>query len=737
MKLRHSELACHQVGLMEQLREFWTEGHLCDVVLKSIDGIEYSVHRNVLSAASAVLKKLLCAPFLEAEQIRQGKPIEFPASGGVVGAFVDYIYGGEPDVATTDVVELLRLASAYDLPCLAEAVESDLQACLDSQLALRLLQESVIRGQTDLRLACEKRIAQDFQQCMVREEFLKLTGRQLQRIIQREDLNISREEVVVEALLKWQKASTDREKEVSCMLSNIDFPSLSTSNLQVLCDAAQSWGPTGADWECEVKQALTLHRKRPTKVEEEAFTAQKTAFIKGRKRPPISEDSRAHRPKRQCLSNWTAGLGASRSCDHARHLTSAIKNCGSDLVWHQGAFFLSRVDPPQIVSYKHGNTNLRAVAGQGSAINGFNQLQMIRGLAMLPTGEMIVGHGDEDERTQVLSFQNGVGKVLLEVPGLKDVCCSPNGVIYVLTLDTSGTRVQRVEGSRLKPVVNSEDLPEEEAFEASGIFVSKQEVLYISDCRGDSILRFDEANSDLTVVADFDDFGDEDDDISLGAVFVTKDERIFVCDLEQKRILISHAGETSELDVSIFGKPLRLSVEDGQLNVLIRRETGEGWVYQFALPPKLNVWWCFVLAIHSKRLFLRCRALILAGWTSKKMQKRGSDFGFMQKCSFWRSFFCFWWCREQFTLRVICRSTLWFFVLRQVRGPHERERCEFACEQSWMFGSSGRVGGTPVEWILCGFNSFDNAMDWSSQADASDPKGRALKIVHGEDHAQS
>lgn len=42
-----------------------------------------------------------------------------------------------------------------------------------------------------------------------------------------------------------------------------------------------------------------------------------------------------------------------------------------------------------------------------------------------------------------------------------------------------------------------------------------------------------------------------------------------------------------------------------------------------------------------------------------------------------------------------------------------------------------------MEWILCGFNSFENAMDWSSQADASDPKGRALKIVHGEDHAQS
>ena len=608
MKLRHSELACHRVGLMEQLRKFWKEGHLCDVVLKSIDGMQYSVHRNVLSAASAVLKTLLCAPFREAEQIQQGKPIEFPASGGVVSAFVDYIYGGEPDIATTDVVELLRLASAYELPCLAEAIESDLQACLDSQLALRLLQESVIWGLPDLRLACEKRIAQDFQQCMVREEFLKLTGRQLQRIIQREDLNVSREEVVVEALLKWQKASKDREKEVSCMLSNIDFPSLSTSNLKVLCRAAQSLGPTGADWECEVKQALTLHRKRPTDWKTgKTDKPIKTSFMKSKgmkhtKGPPIFEDSRAHRPKRRCLSSWTAGLGASRSWDHGEQVTPTIKNCGSDLVWHQGAFFLSRsvdppqihpqtpslskrVDPPQIVSCKPGDTNLRAVAGQGAAINGFNQLQRLRGLAMLPTGEMIVAHGNKDEETQVLSFQNGVGKVLLKVPGLRDVCCSPNGVIYVL--DISGTRVQRVEGSRLTPVVNSEELNERKRFVASAIFVSKQEVLYISDCLGDRILRFDEGNSDLAVVVDFEDFGDED--ISLGAVFVAEDEKIFVCDLEQDRILISDAGETSELDVSISGEPLRLAVEDGQLNVLIRNDkTCEGWVHQFALPPKLN-----------------------------------------------------------------------------------------------------------------------------------------------------
>ena len=568
MKLRHSTLACHQKGLMQQLRDFWKEGHLCDVVLKSIDGIEHPVHRNVLSAASAALKALLCAPFREAEQIRQGKPVEMAASGGVVGAFVDYIYGGEPDVATVDAVELMRLAGAYGLPCLVEALEADLRASLDSQRALQLLHETVIWGMPDLRLACEEQVAKDFQQCTLREDFFKLTAKQLQRILHREDLNVSREEVVVEALFKWAKYSEDRQRDLALMLFHVDFPSLSSSNLHVLCHAAQSLGSSGADWECDVKEALSLHRKRPS-----------------------SEVSGAHRPKRRCLSHWAAGLGASQENDRAgKKLTPSVKKCGHELAWHQGAFFFSRREPSQILSCKPGGENLRVVAGEGAPINGFNRVQNVWGVAMSSNGEMIVGHYDAGfKNSQVLSFQDGVGKVLLNVQKLQHVHCSPNGVIYVL--DAGHTRVQKVEGSRLMPVVDSKELPEENKFHATCIFVSKQDVLYITDWGNSRILRCTEGTSIPTVVADFGDRGG----VELGGLFVTEDERIFVCDCNNDRILITDAGEKvscSELDVSEHGKPVNLLVQDGSLNVLMHGETAgatdEGWVQQFVLPPKLE-----------------------------------------------------------------------------------------------------------------------------------------------------
>ena len=566
MKLHHNKLACHQQGLMQQLRDFWKEGDLCDVVLKSIDGIEHSAHRTVLSAASAALKALLCAPFREAEQIRQGKPVEMGASSGVVGALLDYIYGGEPDVATMDAVELLRLAGAYGLPCLAEAVEADLRASLDSGLALQLLQETVIWGMPDLRLACEEQVAKDFQQCTLREDFLKLTAKQLQRVLQREDLKVSREEVVVEALLKWGKSSEDRQRDMVLMLCHLDLPSLSSSNLKVLCHAAQSWGPSGADWECEVKQALSLHREESS-----------------------SEVSRAHRPKRRCLVHWAAGLGASQESDRAgKKVTPTVKDCGFRLAWHEGAFCFNRTEPNQILSCKPGDESFLVVAGQGAPINGFNQLQHIRGLAMLPNGEMIVGHYDAGfENSQLLSFQDGVGKVLLHVPDLFNVCCSPNGVIYVL--DAGGTRVQKVEGSRLIPVVDSKDLPEGHK-SSYDMFVSKQEVLYITDYKNKRILRFAEGTSVPTVVSDF---GDQDG-VDLAGLFVTEDERIFICDFGKRRILMTDGGEEtscSELDVSEHGCPQALVVQDGFLNVLVRRNTQEGWegwVQQFVLPPTLE-----------------------------------------------------------------------------------------------------------------------------------------------------
>lgn len=69
--------------------------------------------------------------------------------------------------------------------------------------ALQLLPEAQVFGLDELRQACEEHIAHDFQQCALQEDFLELSAPQLQRILQQRDLKVSREEPIVEGLLRW------------------------------------------------------------------------------------------------------------------------------------------------------------------------------------------------------------------------------------------------------------------------------------------------------------------------------------------------------------------------------------------------------------------------------------------------------------------------------------------------------------------------------------------------------
>lgn len=100
------------------------QSHLCDVVIKSDDGREHFAHRNVLSAASQPLRALLSGPFNEGTQIQSGQPVHIAASGNVVSALIDHIYGGEPVITTADAMELLRLAGAYEMMELVSEIES-------------------------------------------------------------------------------------------------------------------------------------------------------------------------------------------------------------------------------------------------------------------------------------------------------------------------------------------------------------------------------------------------------------------------------------------------------------------------------------------------------------------------------------------------------------------------------------------------------------------------------------
>jgi hypothetical protein len=75
-------------------------------------------------------------------------------------------------------------------------------------------------------------------------------------------------------------------------------------------------------------------------------------------------------------------------------------------------------------------------------------------------------------------------------------CCSPNGVLYVLTEEC----LQKLEGSRFQTVLSLESIPEDLLFVASEIFGTKEEVIYVLDNENSRILRLNPFESFRPVV---------------------------------------------------------------------------------------------------------------------------------------------------------------------------------------------------------------------------------------------
>ena len=557
VKLEHFNVD-HPEAMMMKQRQLWMKGRFCDVIVKSRDGTEHKAHSLVLSAASTFLENLLAGPFLEAEQVREGKPVEIAASESAVSALLDYVYGGQPEVKMEDSLELLRLADAYDLPELAAAMEAGLRSSLTTApvaSVLKLLQQTETHGPYDLQAACEDQVAANFESCIQHAEFLELSPSQLTNLVLREDLLVSREDAILNGIFAWVNTSKDRGPFLGMLLQHVDFQSISFGNLSRLGCFAASLGPNGNHLQRKVVEAVRAHRKRSAESQADAF-----------------------RPKRRCLSNWSSDLGASSEYFGKKLLSIDLYEMRRD----NGTIYGIGAGLKKILSWKPGDAEPRAVAGEGASVAGVNELGKCVGIAVLPDGEILAA---ERENKRLVSFQNGFGRVLLsDVDDLLDLCCSPNGVVYVLS--QHGRAVQKLVGSTLQPLIDSKNLPEELQFDGGQVIVTKEEVLYLADEDKRRILRFSPGDSKPVVV------GTLPAEMSGPfGIFVTESGKTYVNLWLERKVLALHPGDTTFTEVLKCPgslKPVSVLVQDQSLYVSMV-SMGDSGVYEYSLPPELQL----------------------------------------------------------------------------------------------------------------------------------------------------
>ena len=515
----------------------------------------------MLSAASAFFKNLLGGSFLEAERVQQKQPVEIAASTEAVTALLDYIYDGQPEVPVEVGLELLRLAEAYDLPKLAGDIETGIRASLDGSVALQILQEA--HGLHSLRAASEDKVAEEFETWSQHPDFGKLSPSQLARILKREDLAISREEEVVNAIFAWNKVSKDGHAFLGILLQNVDFQALSIENLLRLGRAILP-GPSGDDLHREVEGALTSRNR--------------------------AQSPGAFQSKRRGFQHWSPFFGASTEASRRQVLSLPC----TSLCWHNGEIYAtecSAASRTSVVCWKPSDpmARMRSVVGRDATMAGFNNLGAVCTLSISPSGEIFVADLDNQ---RVVRFENGSGHLVVNVDA-RALCHSPSGVLYVVS--QSGRTVAKVVGSKLERVIASENLPADKQFEAFRVFVTKEEVIYLLDNLNENgrILRINPAESLEPVVV-----GQISIEIGsfLADLFVSESGIIYVADVFQRKVLGFHPSSptfTEVLPCADGFHPYALLLQDRSLYVSMMTGAADdpdpaGAVYEYFLPPELK-----------------------------------------------------------------------------------------------------------------------------------------------------
>eukprot|EP00435_Cladocopium_sp_Y103_P052807 s406_g16.t1 len=558
-KVEHADLPQHSLCILQRFRESWIEDHFCDVVLQSSDGAQHRAHAAVLYAASKNFKNLLDGSFLEAGRVQRGQPVEIAASKAAVHGLLDYVYGGKPEVNLEAGLELIGLAEAFGLPKLASAIETGFRASLNSNSALQILQEA--HGLHTLKAACEEKVAEDFETCSQQPDFGKLDPGQLAGILDREDLMVSREEVVFKALFNWLKISKDREAFLGALLHYVDFKSISVENLLRLGRLPVP-GLNGDHLHRKAKDALQAQCRKRTQSQE------------------------SFRPKRRCLQHWSPDLGASTEFSGRQVLpTSCLKLC-----WHEGAIYaLDFHNTNEVFCWKPGDpaTQVRKLLGEGTRVAGINNLGTdfaFSNLSILPTGEIFL----LEHHRRLVGLHNGFGRVVLDDLQGSIMRCSPTGVLYVLTVQG----VQKLEGSRLQTVMTFESLPRDlRLSDMFDMFVTKEEVIYILDNRNARILRFNPAESfEPFVVGQV--LAEPRPD--LLDMFVTEAGTIYVTENGPGKVLAIRPGDTTFTEVlECPGEltPTGVLVQDRSLYVSMLGPAGPGGegLYEYVLPLELQL----------------------------------------------------------------------------------------------------------------------------------------------------
>ncbi|KAM9214926.1 kelch-like protein 10 [Leptosomus discolor] len=176
------------------------EDELCDVTI-SVDGVELRAHKIILCGCSHYFRSLFSSQWSEVEQRVYKITSTSPEAMRLI---IEYAYTRRVPVTAANVQSLLVAADQFNVMSITELCCEFLKSQLCSENCIRTWALTDTYYYPDLRQAAYMFILHHFEEVTkVSAEFVELSVNSLKDMIEKDELNVKREDTVCEAVLQW------------------------------------------------------------------------------------------------------------------------------------------------------------------------------------------------------------------------------------------------------------------------------------------------------------------------------------------------------------------------------------------------------------------------------------------------------------------------------------------------------------------------------------------------------
>lgn len=200
----------HGLVLLDQLKKMRETEHLTDVVLVA-EGVSFPCHRVVLAAFSPYFRVMFTCGLRECNN-REIFLRDTPADS--LALLLNYMYCSDLPLSNTNVQGISIAAFLLQMDDVFKRCQQHMTDNMDASNCLGVFYFARDLGAEELADHAQRYLRQHFVEVCQNDEVLELEAHQLGRLLTSDDLNVSREETILEVVLRWVKHNAYSEGEV-------------------------------------------------------------------------------------------------------------------------------------------------------------------------------------------------------------------------------------------------------------------------------------------------------------------------------------------------------------------------------------------------------------------------------------------------------------------------------------------------------------------------------------------